>query len=894
MAEAYTTAALLTTAREGLREIGYQDNLLREDYKFADILAQNQPRKIELAAFAQEPPSYLNSCIGIAIPLQHGPEAIMEYRSLGAPQILALHPQDEKVLRWKILAHSKPELMEAIELAYLRNAILIQKDDWKPGEVLRAKSIRFTGEPIQLDFFDIGLIPAIEGVVNVKLDNLLREVLATCKSVYQEYHETDPNDEALFRLVFRLVAAKLLGDRQHSDKWLSSNAQEVLREVENFYFRNTPPQAVLDDAEVQNAAWQRIRSAFSFQNLSVEALAYIYENTLVSRDTRKKQSIHATAHLLAEFIVQQLPFKELPLEECRIFEPFAGHAPFLIAALGRLRTLLPPGTSAEQRHDYFVRMLSGMESEAFACEVAGYSLILADYPNPNGWRIEKADVFTSPKLNDYLRQANIVLCNPPYESLTKEERQFYRSLGSVNKAVETLNRVLQIPPKMLGFVLPRTFVDGQMYVEVRKRIANLYNNVSVVALPDNVFNFSDAETVLLIAHGERTTQPAWTFDLVNNKRDYERFAITGETTWQVQAPTSFVESAVNRNKFDFWYTPIHLIWDALAFLPRLEEIADIHRGLEYKIPVRGNETRLFSDIPRQGFAKGLRNVPDDFEPYIIEHSTYLNMDPDLMLYEAYKLPWDKPKVIANAARKSADRWLINAVVDEQGLVCYQRFHGVWPKDDLPIEVIAALLNGPVANAFLSTHRTSRDNKIEVMKHIPIPRLSPSRIRLTVSLVREYMNYREQWYAQPENAVYFERRCRGIIRQIDGELLTAYNLPLHLEQDLLKYFEGYNRPGPVSLTEVKSSPTKRLYTSIIRVEDIRNEDGNRVIDAVIINWNPHQVVAIPMSLLPANLQEKLNQDTRLLAKVNVGAGKAEDLIFEDFKLAPEPKPYDAPA
>src|SRR5438132_9637496 len=110
MSEIYTTATLLTIARKGLHDIGYQDDLLREEYTFADILAQNETRKIELAAFAQEPPSYLNSCIGIAVPAQRGPEAIMEYRSLGAPQILALHPQDEKVLRWKILAQGKPEL----------------------------------------------------------------------------------------------------------------------------------------------------------------------------------------------------------------------------------------------------------------------------------------------------------------------------------------------------------------------------------------------------------------------------------------------------------------------------------------------------------------------------------------------------------------------------------------------------------------------------------------------------------------------------------------------------------------------------------------------------------------------------------------------------------------
>ena len=44
MAEAFTTSALLTMAREGLRDIGYQNDLLREGYEFDDILAQNQPR----------------------------------------------------------------------------------------------------------------------------------------------------------------------------------------------------------------------------------------------------------------------------------------------------------------------------------------------------------------------------------------------------------------------------------------------------------------------------------------------------------------------------------------------------------------------------------------------------------------------------------------------------------------------------------------------------------------------------------------------------------------------------------------------------------------------------------------------------------------------------------
>ncbi|HYT44521.1 MAG TPA: N-6 DNA methylase, partial [Methylomirabilota bacterium] len=628
-----------------------------------------------------------------------------------------------------------------------------------------------------------------------------------------------------------------------------------------------------------------IRSAFSFQNLSVEALAYIYENTLVNPDIRKKLGIHATAYLIAEYIVQQLPIDDLPLEECRFFEPFAGHAPFLIAALRKLRTMLPAGTSIEQRHDYFVRLLSGMEYEAFACEVASYSLILADYPNPNGWRIEKANAFTSPKLDNYLAQANIVLCNPPYERFSKNERQAYASLYSVNKAVEALNRVLARPPKMLGFVLPRTFIDGQRYVEVRRRIAKLYNDISFVALPDNAFNYSDVETVLLIAHGERTAQPTWKFALVDRK-DYQQFLLTGQTTWQVQASDSFIESQIYRHNPNFWYTPMHRLWDVLAELPRLESIVSIHRGIEYK-SFRKNKSQLVSDVPHEGFAQGLRLTTNGFEPYVPMYFSYFNMDPEQMRRESYKLPWERPKVIANAVRIRSDRWVIASVVDEQGLVCYQNFHGIWPIADIPVEVIAALLNSPVANAFLSTHRSAWHNRKDTITQIPIPKFRPSQIHRIVSLVQEYKSYRKQWDLWLEDVAYLESRCRGIIKQIDAEVLTAYNLPASLELELLKYFQGYERPGPFSPAQLNASPTKRLYTSLMRVEDVRNE----VVEVALMNWNPHLTVRFPVFLVPQNLQARLDRGVLLLAEVNVGAKKAEDLSFEAIRLAPELDPDD---
>src|SRR6266545_1872320 len=105
MAEKFTGMELLTMARDGLRDIGYRDELLRSDYPFADVLDTTETeRRIDLAAFAQEPPSYRNACFGVTIPQQNGPEAIQHYLALGAPQILALHPTDSEIRLWRMAA----------------------------------------------------------------------------------------------------------------------------------------------------------------------------------------------------------------------------------------------------------------------------------------------------------------------------------------------------------------------------------------------------------------------------------------------------------------------------------------------------------------------------------------------------------------------------------------------------------------------------------------------------------------------------------------------------------------------------------------------------------------------------------------------------------------------
>lgn len=790
-AEANPTLPLV---EQGLRQIGYTDSLLRRDYAFADLLGPSHSiRRVPLAAFAQEPPSYRTACVGVLVA---GPGVnVEEYRALGAPQLLELG--EREVRRWKVTAGGAPELLQRIALADLLRTIREHQADWGPEPILRAKSIAFDAAPVQLDFFDMGLLAAIESIVHTKLDGLLRDALAVSKAVYQERNLGTPDYPGLFRLVFRLLAAKLFADRGHPGDWMQSDPAAVVSAIEGFYFRSGAVEPAATDPEVQQVAWSKIRSAFHFQNISVEALAYVYENTLVDEEMRRRYGTHSTPRELAEYVARRLPFEELPFEERRVFEPFAGHAVFLIAALGRLRALLPANTESATRHEHFVRMLAGLEIDSFAREVARLSLMLADYPNPNGWRLLDGDVFQSPLLDAELSKARVVLCNPPFENFTPDERNRYGGLHSVNKAADILLRTLQRAPDLLGFVLPRPFIDGQYYREARQKLAQTYRDLEIVALPDSAFQHSDMETVLLIAH-HKGGPLARLRSAEVTKKDYGSFVQTGQPSREEAATVTARRSAQPESE-TLWLRPVERVWRALDGLPVLSQVADIRRGVFYGPSLRQTPDRIVSQQSRPGFRPGLMSVNEGFEPLVIRGHVFLNMDPDVM-YErsrAYLFPWDQPKVIVNRARLSRGAWVVTGAPDGDGLVASQQFLAIWPTADVPVGVLAAIVNGPVANAFMSTNRTSRDNRIQTLDRMPIPRFRPESISAVRTAVDDYRSARLEWLAKPTADASLEFRCRQALLRIDAELLAAYDLPPKLERELLDYFAGHRRPGPVT-------------------------------------------------------------------------------------------------
>jgi len=789
---ASSTEELLSITRSGFEEIGYQEELLRSGYQFADFLSPSCPvREIQLAGFIQQPPSYRTASFGVLVaPGAH--ERIADFMALGAPHVFVINPDAREVDRWIFQVAKGPQRVEQISADALLATIRAHHDEWGPESVLRAKSIGAHAAPVQLDFADYGLLPALEREAYQKLDQLFERALTVTAEAYrQRYQKKELKAEdyrSLFRLIFRLVAAKLLTDRRHPGNWADPDVNVIIRNVNDFYFKTSKPDQILPGIAVQQAAWDEIRTGFHLQNISLEAisleaLAYVYVNTFVSRELRRTYGTHATRPEVAEFMVQQLPFEAIPYDQRTVFEPFAGHAPFLTAALSRLRALLPPSVGVDARHEYLVRMLSGIDLDSFACEIAWHSLILADYPNPNGWRIEEANAFTSPKFQEFLTGANVVLCNPPFSQFTAQERAQYTNLQAANKAVEVLLRVLETPPLMLGFVLPRSFTDGRSYRAARKRLAEVYGAISLIALPDIAFRFSEAEAVVLLAYDRAATERKW-YRAFIAKRDYDQFWRTGRPTWE---NVGHIDTQVGPEP-QLWENPLaRNLKEQLKEYTPLGLVADIHRGIEYIGSVKDH----VSTNPGEGFIQGLQNVEDGLEPYIIRRWRYLQMDPAVMRRNGYLLPWHEKKVIVNTARISRGPWRIVAAVDEVGLVCYKLFYGIWPKDNTPLELIAAVLNGPVANTLFSASTTARDNLLRDFKTIPLPRLSSHDIALVRELVHAYRSLPDRQGDQVEQQ--FDDLYDDLIVQIDTIILSGYALPDWLEAKLMDFIGSAKRP-----------------------------------------------------------------------------------------------------
>ena len=841
---------------------GYRPESLRRDFVFANLQESGaETLAVPLAAFATTPASYRSAALAV---VEKGPDnpadEMLRYRSLGAPVLFAV--AGEQVEVWQVPAAASPRKVIQVPLEEIPDLFERHRDDWSPEAIRSAKAFGAANRNYQFFYLDPELLPMMRGEIRVKLSQLLTDTMQAMRNA-QNGHSM--NQLQACRVILRLLAAKVLQDRKHrySAQWDPGDHDSVLRNIESFY--SLPPIPTGGNGSGQTAcaaAWDSLKMGISFSSICPEDLAFVCEDLFLDPSTRNRLSANdvfpdqddrmhqdeqfaqvsnrsdsaksqalscperadeipgtfCTPRLLAEYAISRLELDRIPLEEMTIYEPFAGSGVFLVSALRQLLDSRSFEWNDHERHEYLVQRFAGDEIDPFACEVAKLSLMLGDYPNRNGWNIEQRDLFADDALRNRMRGQAVILCNPPHDA-GRSGKGKNCELARQNQPIPitALEVALEANPKALAFVLPKSFIADREFRPQRQKIESMYGEVELVDLPNLIFEGAGCDSTLLIAREKRAAD-SWGISLHSAEvagRDEQSFLKSGKVT----ARRSLSRQVGDPPCGKLWIPPLHNLWERLAWNPTLGDRLGVHGGIECKSP----KSLAWSRKKVVGYRRGLYACDlINLQQFVLPQPVWLDCNRDSCLGDAVDLPWDFPKLMINSVALNNGFWQVAASPDYSGLVGSNLWLVMWPHDAADVENLdsfAAILNGPVANAHLTSRNSQKSFRISDIMSIPMPRDLPD----VSKLVGEYSEVAANW----DKSISCGSHMRDLLVEIDAKVLAAYGLSARLESELLDRFADARRPVIHDWENWNQLYTRTELTLSERLSGRYRQEGNWV-------------------------------------------------------------------
>jgi type I restriction-modification system DNA methylase subunit len=779
-----TTLIQPQAIRTPLLGCGYRPGLLRSDFKFG--LDQVAP----IVGFAQTPMDSRSACIAVASANSDPHMAAQACRSLGAPVVFVC---SGNTLQWWKQGSQSPEFLESIPGSDVEQFFIRKKDEFSPDVVYRAKTWgRFKTE-YQLSFVDLGLMPLVEEEVGRKLEDLIERNVLELKEVMGLEDGSLATGHRLLKAIFWLVSGKILHDKQvglFRDLDLT-NVDEVFSRLAAHYGENQFTIRNRKEREgLQNAA-NVISRHSSLALTTTESLAYVYENTLISRETRIKLRTHSTPSFLVDYVVGNLSdwINEIPVDERSVFEPACGHAAFLVSAMRLLTELLPSErATARRRGSYLRSRLHGSDIDPFALELARLSLTLTDIPNPDGWDLQPGDMFIGSGLAEQSKKSTILLANPPFDNFSPKEQATYAKknteLSFVNKSAEMLWRTLPNlrSGAVFGVVLPQSFLHNSNAKDARQMLLTNYELREICLFPDKVFPFSDAESVVLL--GRR--RPATDKSSVRYSRIRERGLPSFRSSYKASSTALVSQSRfLNERNNSLRVPDLEDIWNYFGHNPKLENVASAGQGFIFHGVALPKGSFTYSEKKFPDAKAGFVHFDQGLQLHELPTQLWVNLETTVIRCAVSGTVIGTPQILLNYAPSSRGPWRLKALLDREGHPVSSRFIAVRPTaSSYTILTLWALLNSPIANAYVFSYLGKRDNVVGDIRRMPMP--TNTSFKSLDEAAGQYLKAVTSHASIPD--------LRELLLNVDVEVLRLYSLPAKLERSLLDTFTGWERVG----------------------------------------------------------------------------------------------------
>lgn len=763
---------------------GYRPDLLFSGLKFNGAL------RIPLTAFAHYPTDSRSACIAVLSGSVHNDDLVRSCKALGAPVVFVCSGE---TLEWWKQGVDSPALLERISATQIERFFYDHRSKFAPDAVYRAKNWGRFRQEYQLSFVDFGLMPLVEEEVGQALGRLIENNVGELKHALGWSRISDQQGHWLLSSIFWLISAKILRDKGVPNfKTVDlSDVQDVFTRLGRHYGTqpvSTTPAPRLRALEAISTAIERHSS---LALTTTEALAYVYENTLISKETRSSLGTHSTPSFLVDFIVSSLAewIAEIPVDSRNVFEPACGHAAFLVSAMRLLIELLPPDMATPSiRGPYLRKRLHGADIDHFALELARLSLTLTDIPNPNGWDLRVEDVFVGNRLAENVQKRTIILANPPFENFTDKEKRHYAQKGHDlsygNKAIQVLAETLKALPNdgVIGMVLPQSVLHSKGANELRRLLGRDYELRDIALFPDKMFAFSDAESAVIVARHRISQGKNTVYYRQIRERDFQTFR---------SGLNKSISRAVSQSRFSvepscsFRLPELEEVWWLLQQSPKLSDLCDVGQGFTFEGEHLPRGVVTYSTTKKPGCVKGFVHFDRNVQLTGLPTEYWVNLDQEVIGRPRSGAQVKIPQVLLNYAPVSRGPWRLKALIDREGHAVTTRFITVRPRNgSATIEALWAILNSPVANAFAFTHLGKRDNTVGVIRTLPMPDTS--------SLDR--LGTQVRAYFDAASSQSDRNSLRNLMLAIDAEVLRLYSVALETESALLRIFSGARRLG----------------------------------------------------------------------------------------------------
>lgn len=729
----------------------FNDRLLRSHLERSRFVADNlvsdvrvDGGRMPLVAFSHRPFDTRTACIVAGPRMEDARGFLAQSRSVGAPLVFLGTDRN-----WDVWSQSMagPALIWPAARGPVDAFFKAHRANLDPRAIFRAKTQGRLDVGQQLSFVDAGLLELVESEAGQHLCQLVERMIITTREKlhmpdFADLEEADA--QWLVKSNFWLLTARLLHDKQVPGfKTLDlENLDNVFARVAKHYGATMGHSLTQCRRKALAGAAIELDRQSSLQLVSTETLAKVYENVLITKETRKALGTHSTPSWLVDHMIHQMApwIEEQPVSSRRVYEPACGHAPFLVGMLRHYCSMKPClGMADTERHGWLKDRLSGGEVDDFAREVARLSLTLADIPNSNGWHLDEGNMFATGQLEQRIQNANIIFSNPPFETRESGPDQLFH----VGQAAELLRRISlhAKPGTLLAYIMPQKILDSKKATGLRRELLTGFEWMEILRLPDKVFEKADVETAILLGRKLGVRKASATPIRCRHVWEDGIEALRHEGTATIEQERT-AQRMLEEDDASMITPDLADVWDHCRGMIKLHSIGSAGQGFIYK----SEEDPTFplgmakkSDGPKDGYRQGFYNLSDLGYTHELPSLTWLLYDARAIDRTVAGYEVGQQQVVMNHSPVSRGPWRNVACLDTKGHPTRGRFLVVRAAPDSEVTPLFlwALLNSPVANAFTKAHSGKRDILSGTLEELPIPHLEAQRVAAVEEAAKAY-------------------------------------------------------------------------------------------------------------------------------------------------------------